>query len=211
MTNEQFNLLKNAKLIPVIQIDATQDAIPLVKTLIKAGIEIVEITMRTPVALDAIKAIRHEFNDLFILAGTVLSPEQAKQAMAAGANGIVTPGFNPLTIDYCVANDITIVPGAATPGEMEQAMNRGLSVLKFFPAEASGGISYLKAVSAPYSMLKFMPTGGINPKNINDYLEQNCVLCCGGSWMVDKSLIKEQKWDEIYSLSVDALKIVNKE
>lgn len=192
--------------VPVIQIDDIENALPLAKTLIDNGLPIAEVTLRSPVALDAIKLINKYYPDILLIAGTVTSPELASQASKAGAKLVVSPGFNPKTVEFCIENNIDILPGVATPGEMEQAMNFGLHTLKFFPAEANGGIRALKAISGPYTQLKFMATGGISPDNINDYLALDCVSCCGGSWMVDKTLIAEQRWEELGELIRNALR-----
>ncbi|WED23428.1 bifunctional 4-hydroxy-2-oxoglutarate aldolase/2-dehydro-3-deoxy-phosphogluconate aldolase [Vibrio sp. JC009] len=195
-----LELLAKTRVVPVIQIDNLDDAIPLAETLVKNGLPIAEVTLRSPVAMDAIRLISQKLPEMLVIAGTVTSPERAAQVMEAGASMVVSPGFNPKTVGYCVSNGIDIIPGVATPGEMEQAMNFGLSTVKFFPAEANGGIATLKAVSAPYSQLKFMPTGGITPANIQDYLALPSVTCCGGSWMVDKKLIANKDWGKLAEL-----------
>ncbi|PSW08294.1 2-dehydro-3-deoxyphosphogluconate aldolase [Photobacterium rosenbergii] len=193
-------ILEEMKVVPVIQIDRLEDAAPLAKALVDNGLPIAEVTLRSPVALDAIRVMSQQYPNLLVIAGTVTSPKQAQQAVDAGAHMVVSPGFNPITVKYCVENDIDIIPGVATPGEMEQAMNFALNTLKFFPAEANGGVKTLKAIAAPYQQLKFMPTGGVNPENLHNYLAQPNVICCGGSWMIDKSLIAQGKWDELGQL-----------
>lgn len=200
-----LELLANLKVVPVIQIDNIEDALPLAEVLIQNGMPVAEITLRSSSALEAIRLISQRFPEMLVIAGTVLNPKQADQAINAGATVIVSPGFNPETVRHCVAQGIDIIPGVATPGEMEQAMNFGLTTVKFFPAEVNGGVKALKAVSAPYQQLSFMPTGGITPSNINDYLTLPSVLCCGGSWMVDRKLISERKWDELAVLIQEAL------
>ena len=149
-----------------------------------------------------------EFPDMLIGAGTVLSTEQVDRAVAAGAKFIVSPGLNPKVVTYCQEKNIPIVPGVVTPTEMEQAMELGLKIVKFFPAEPSGGLAMIKAVAAPYTMLKFMPTGGINAKNVRDYLAYDKILACGGSWMVKGSLIDEDRFDEIKAMCREAVEIV---
>ena len=193
-------ILEEMKVVPVIQIDRLEDAAPLAKALVDNGLPIAEVTLRSPVALDAIRVMSQQYPNLLVIAGTVTSPKQAQQAVDAGAHMVVSPGFNPVTVKYCVENDIDIIPGVATPGEMEQAMNFALNTLKFFPAEANGGVKTLKAIAAPYQQLKFMPTGGVNPESLHSYLAQPNVICCGGSWMIDKSLIAQGKWDELGQL-----------
>ena len=197
MNPEQLQRLASNKVIPVIQIDNVEDALPLATTLLENGMPVAEITLRTEAALESIAIIARELPDMLVIAGTVLNPEQADQAIKAGAHMVVSPGFNPETVRHCVQNDIAIIPGVATPGEMEQAMMAGLNMVKFFPAEANGGKDFLKAVSAPYSQLKFMPTGGINPGNIDDYLALDQVICCGGSWMVKPDMIRRRQWNDI--------------
>lgn len=202
---QAIDLLANARVVPVIQIDNLEDAIPLAETLIENGLPIAEVTLRSPVALEAIQVISQRFPEMLLIAGTVTNPKQADQAIEAGAKIVVSPGFNPETVRHCATRGIDIIPGVATPGEMEQAMNFGLTMLKFFPAEANGGVETLKAVSGPYRQLSFMPTGGITPSNIKDYLALPSVVCCGGSWMVDKQLITGGRWDELGQLVRDVL------
>jgi len=203
-----LEILAAAKVVPVIQVDKVEDAIPLAETLIENGLPIAEVTLRSASALEAIQAISRRFPQMLLIAGTVTNPEQADQAIEAGAGMVVSPGFNPETVRHCVSRGIDIIPGVATPGEMEQAMNFGLTTLKFFPAEANGGVKTLKAVSGPYSQLTFMPTGGISPSNISDYLALPSVACCGGSWMVDKKLVSQHKWDELAQLIREAVALV---
>ncbi|KNH11946.1 2-dehydro-3-deoxyphosphogluconate aldolase [Vibrio lentus] len=205
---EALELLVKTKVVPVIQIDNVVDAIPLAETLIENGLPIAEVTLRSPVAMEAIQVIRSRFPEMLLIAGTVTNPELADQAVEAGATIVVSPGFNPETVRHCVSRGINIIPGVATPGEMEQAINFGLTTLKFFPAEANGGVQTLKAVSGPYSQLTFMPTGGITASNISDYLALPSVACCGGSWMVDKKLVAEHKWEELAVLIREAIDLV---
>ncbi|KAA8597645.1 bifunctional 4-hydroxy-2-oxoglutarate aldolase/2-dehydro-3-deoxy-phosphogluconate aldolase [Vibrio cyclitrophicus] len=205
---EALELLVKTKIVPVIQIDNIVDAIPLAETLIENGLPIAEVTLRSPVAMEAIQVIRSRFPEMLLIAGTVTNPELADQAVEAGATIVVSPGFNPETVRHCVSRGINIIPGVATPGEMEQAINFGLTTLKFFPAEANGGVQTLKAVSGPYSQLTFMPTGGITASNISDYLALPSVACCGGSWMVDKKLVAEHKWEELAVLIREAIDLV---
>ncbi len=197
MKKEYYEQLKAARVIPVIQLDRKEDALPLAETMITNGMNIAEVTLRSDAALDAMEAMAKAFPEMLMIAGTVLNPAQVDQAINAGANMVVSPGFNPTTVAYCVDKKIDIIPGVMTPGEMEQAMMHGLRMVKFFPAEASGGVNFLKAISAPYRNLEFMPTGGINPNNVSEYLALPQVVCCGGSWMVKPELVKSQNWDEI--------------
>lgn len=205
--NQALTLMEQTKVVPVIQINEVADAAPLAKALMDNGLPIAEVTLRSEAALESIRIMRETCPELLVIAGTVITPEQAEQAYEAGAQLVVSPGFNPRTIEFCQKMNIPVIPGVATPGEMEQAMNFGLSVLKFFPAEANGGVTMLKAVSAPYQKLRFMPTGGITTSNINSYLALPNVVCCGGSWMIDKELIAQGKWDELGSLIQQAVAV----
>ena len=202
---EQF---QKTRIVPVIAIDDPAKAVPLVTAMSKGGVPIAEITFRTAAGEEAIRRVAKECPDIVVGAGTVLTCEQVDKAIAAGAQFIVSPGFNPKVVDYCLQKGILITPGVVTPSEMEQAIERGLNVVKFFPAEPAGGLNYLKAVSAPYPMLKFMPTGGVGPKNLKEYLAFAKILACGGSWMATKALIGEAKWDEITALCQEATDLV---
>lgn len=192
-------------IVPVIAIDDAKDAEPLAKALIDGGLPCAEVTFRTDAAEEAIKIISEKFPEMIVGAGTVLTTEQADRAKAAGAKFIVSPGFNRKTVEYCQKIGIPMVPGIATPGEVEQAIECGLDVVKFFPAEQNGGIAKIKAMAAPYTKMHFMPTGGVNKNNLNDYLSFNKVVCAGGSWMVKKDLIAAGKFDEIEALVADAV------
>lgn len=196
-----FEKLKLTKLIPVLSIENVEDAIPLAKALKNAGIDVIEITYRTEAAFDSIKKISEEVDGMLILAGTVLTPHMAENAIEAGASGIVSPGFNEETVDWCISRNITIIPGVASPSEVEMAIRKGLKVVKLFPAEILGGVKYIKSLSGPYNKIKFMPTGGINSQNILDYLELNNVVCCGGSWLVQDEKLKEKKYEEIEKIA----------
>ena len=188
-------------LIPVIKISDVETAVPLAKALCAGGLPAAEITFRTPCAAEAIAAITKELPHMLVGAGTVLTPEQADRAVAAGAKFIVSPGLNPTVVKHCQSIGVPILPGCATPSEIEQALELGLSVVKFFPAEAAGGLPMIKAMSAPYGGVKFMPTGGINEENLLSYLGFNKIVACGGSFMVKDSLISEGKFDEITVLT----------
>ena len=195
------------KIIPVIIIDEVENSIPLASALIDGGLPIAEITFRTKAAKESIEKIAKEFPKMLLGAGTVLSVDQVKSAVDAGAKFIVSPGLNPKVVEYCLTNNIPITPGIATPTEVERALELNLDVVKFFPAEALGGLNYLKAISAPYENLKFIPTGGIDEKNLQSYLQFPKVLACGGTWMVKNDLINNKKFNEIKSLSAAALSI----
>ena len=193
-------------IIPVIAMDDAEKAVPLAQALVKGGLPAAEVTFRTAAAEDAIRRIVAEVPDMLVGAGTVLTKEQADRAIAAGAQFIVSPGFNPEITRYVLDKGVAMMPGTATPGEMEQAMSMGLDVVKFFPAEQNGGVAKLKAVAGPYTTLRWMPTGGVNTKNMMDYLSFDKIIACGGTWMVKKDLIEGEKWDEITRICQDAVK-----
>ncbi|MEZ8464610.1 bifunctional 4-hydroxy-2-oxoglutarate aldolase/2-dehydro-3-deoxy-phosphogluconate aldolase [Vibrio splendidus] len=203
--NEQ---LANLKVIPVIAINRAEDAIPLGKALVENGMPCAEITLRTECAIEAIRIMRKEFPDMLIGSGTVLTNEQVDASIEAGVDFIVSPGFNPRTVQYCIDKGVAIVPGVNNPSLVEQAMEMGLRTLKFFPAEPSGGTGMLKALTAVYPV-KFMPTGGVSLKNVDEYLSIPSVLACGGTWMVPTNLIDEGKWNELGKLVRDAVDHVN--
>ncbi|WP_404972342.1 bifunctional 4-hydroxy-2-oxoglutarate aldolase/2-dehydro-3-deoxy-phosphogluconate aldolase [Vibrio campbellii] len=201
--------LKALKVIPVIAIDKAEDIIPLGKVLAENGLPAAEITFRSAAAVEAIRLLRETQPDMLIGAGTVLNREQAIAAKEAGATFIVSPGFNPNTVQACQEIGIDIVPGVNNPSTVEAALEMGLTTLKFFPAEASGGINMVKSLLAPYTDIELMPTGGINPANIKDYLAIPRVLACGGTWMVDKKLIEAGNWEELARLTREAVALVN--
>ncbi|ELA9428120.1 bifunctional 4-hydroxy-2-oxoglutarate aldolase/2-dehydro-3-deoxy-phosphogluconate aldolase [Vibrio parahaemolyticus] len=201
--------LKALKVIPVIAIDKAEDIIPLGKVLAENGLPAAEITFRSAAAAEAIRLLRETQPDMLIGAGTVLNREQAIAAKEAGATFIVSPGFNPNTVKACQEIGIDIVPGVNYPSTVEAALEMGLTTLKFFPAEASGGINMVKSLLAPYTDIELMPTGGINPANIKDYLAIPRVLACGGTWMVDKKLIEAGNWEELARLTREAVALVN--
>ncbi len=195
-------------IVPVVVINDAKDAKPLAEALIRGGLPCAEVTFRTDAAEESIRIISENFPEMLVGAGTVLTPEQADRAVAAGAKFIVAPGFNPKVVKHCIEKGYCMAPGTATPSEMEQAMDLGLDVVKFFPAENNGGLSMIKAVAAPYVNLKFMPTGGINANNVRDYLGFSKILCCGGSWMVKNDLIKAGNFARIEELTKEAAAIV---
>ena len=200
--------LRTIKIVPVIALDNAIDAVPLGAALRKSGIPVAEITFRSPAAAEAIRRLRDADPDILIAAGTVLNAAQAKAAQQAGADFIVSPGFNPNTVKACQDMDIPITPGINNPTAIEAALENGIDTVKYFPAEASGGIPMLKALLSPYAMLKIMPTGGINAKNIRDYLAIKNVIACGGSWMVEKSLLAAQNWAEVERLGKETVALV---
>jgi 2-dehydro-3-deoxyphosphogluconate aldolase/(4S)-4-hydroxy-2-oxoglutarate aldolase len=192
-------------IVPVVAIDNAEDARPLAKALCAGGLPVAEVTFRTACAEEAIRIMASEFPDMLIGAGTVLTCEQVDKAVNAGAKFIVSPGLNPTVVKYCVDKGVPVTPGCSSPSDIERALELGLEVVKFFPAEAAGGLKMIKAMSAPYGKVKFMPTGGINASNLKDYLDFKKIIACGGSWMVDKALIKAKDFDKIEALTRTAV------
>lgn len=206
--DEIINLFGKIKIIPVITIEDVKDAVPLADALIAGGLPCAEITFRTSAA-EGVISILGERKDIHTGAGSVLTVDQAKLAVDNGAGFIVSPGFNPRVVEYCLDNKIPVFPGACTPSDFTLAVEYKLLILKFFPAEVLGGLPTLKAMSAPFPMLKFIPTGGINAQNIKEYLQFPQVFACGGSWMVKKELIKGKKFGEIQQLVSEAVSLVS--
>ena len=197
--------IQELKIIPVVKIENAQDAVPLGRALMDGGLPVAEITFRTNAAHESIGNLARDLPELCVGAGTVLTIKQVNMALDAGARFILTPGFNTRIVDYCINRDIPIFPGANSPTQIDMGLERELRVLKFFPAEASGGIGMLQAMSDPYGGIRFMPTGGINAQNIADYLGLPGVIACGGSWMVHPKLISEENFDEVTRLTREAL------
>ncbi|PSU35466.1 bifunctional 4-hydroxy-2-oxoglutarate aldolase/2-dehydro-3-deoxy-phosphogluconate aldolase [Photobacterium lutimaris] len=191
--------LSAMKVVPVIAIKDADNAQPLAKVLVENGLPCAEITFRTEAAAESIRLMREAYPEMLIGAGTVLTTEQVDQAVEAGADFIVSPGLNPTTVAYCQQKSVAVIPGVNNPSLVEQAMSLGLKTLKFFPAEPSGGIGMLKALSAVYPV-EFMPTGGISPTNVADYLALEKVIACGGTWMVPNNLIDQGDWHAIGQL-----------
>lgn len=200
--------METYRLIPVIKIAQLDDALPLVDALAHASLPIAEITFRTAIAAEAIALLKKERPDVLLGAGTVLSVEQVKKAVEAGASFIVAPGFNPTVVDYCIAEGITVIPGVNSPTDVEMGLSRGLKVLKFFPAQVSGGTEMLKALGSVYEV-QFVPTGGINETNLRSYLSLPNVIACGGSWMVKPELIEAKKFDEIFTITSRAMALAH--
>ena len=192
-------------IVPVIALDDAKDAEPLAKALVEGGIPCAEVTFRTACAADVIKIMTTKYPELLVGAGTVLTTEQGDRAVEAGAKFIVSPGLNPKVVKYCVDKGIPVTPGTSNPSDVEQAIELGLEVVKFFPAEQAGGLAMIKAMSAPYVNMKFMPTGGINADNLTSYLDFKKIIACGGSWMVKKDLVAAGKFDEITKLTRQAV------
>lgn len=200
--------LKRIGIVPVVVLDDAKDAFPLAEALCKGGLPCAEVTFRTAAAEESIRIMAKAFPDMLVGAGTVLTIEQADRAIDAGAKFVVSPGFNPKVTEHVLKRGVPMTPGVCTPTEIEAAMQFGLDVLKFFPAEPSGGLNMIKALAAPYVGLSFMPTGGIDAKNVRDYLKYDRIVACGGSWMVKSDLVRDGKFDEIEKLVRDAADIV---
>ena len=208
--NEVLEKIQEIGIVPVVVLDDAKDAAPLAKALCEGGLPCAEVTFRTAAAEESIRIMSEQFPEMLVGAGTVLTTEQVDRAVAAGAKFIVSPGMNPRIVKYCVEKGILITPGCANPSDIEQALENGLDVVKFFPAEPAGGLKMIKAMAAPYVGVKFMPTGGINQNNVRDYLAYDRILACGGSWMVKGDLVKDGKYDEIRRLTREAVSLVKK-
>ena len=203
--NPVLEKIQKLGIVPVVVLNDAKDASPLAKALCEGGLPCAEVTFRTEAAEEAIKIMSQEFPEMLVGAGTVLTTDQVDRAVAAGAKFIVSPGLNPKIVRYCTERNIPITPGTCNPSDVELAIELGLEVVKFFPAEASGGLEMIKAMSAPYTNVRFMPTGGINQKNLTTYLDFPKIIACGGSWMVSGDLIKEGNFDKIRELTEDAV------
>ena len=193
--------------VPVVVLNDTKDALPLAEALIKGGLPCAEVTFRTDAAEESIRLMCEKYPEMLVGAGTVLTTDQVDRAVAAGAKFIVSPGFDPEIVDYCLSKNIPVLPGCITPSEVAQAVKRGLKVVKFFPAEQAGGVAMIKAMAAPYTMVKFMPTGGISTKNLKDYLSCDKIICCGGSWMVKGDMIKNGEFEKIAEMTKEAVEL----
>lgn len=200
--------LRELGIVPVVVLHNAEDALPLAGALIKGGLPCAEVTFRTNAAEDAIRRITEEYPEMLVGAGTVLTVEQVERARDAGAGFIVSPGFDPEIVDYCLIKKIPVLPGCVTPSEIGQAVKRGLKVVKFFPSEAFGGVAAIKALAAPYTMVRFMPTGGVNAQNLRDYLGCDKVIACGGSWMVKGDLIREGAFERICEMTKEVVELV---
>ena len=203
--NPVLEKIQQLGIVPVVVLNDARDASPLAKALCDGGLPCAEVTFRTEAAEEAIRIMSQEFPEMLVGAGTVLTTDQVDRAVAAGAQFIVSPGLNPKIVRYCTERNIPITPGTCNPSDVELAIELGLEVVKFFPAEASGGLDMIKAMSAPYTNVRFMPTGGINQKNLTTYLDFPKIIACGGSWMVSGDLIKEGNFDKIRELTEDAV------
>ncbi len=206
--NEVLKQINEIGIVPVVVLDDAKDAKPLAEALCAGGLPCAEVTFRTEAAEESIRIMASEFPEMLVGAGTVLTTDQVDRAVAAGAKFIVSPGLNPRIVKYCVEKGILITPGCSNASDIELALENGLDVVKFFPAEPAGGLNMIKALAAPYVNVKFMPTGGINAKNVRDYLAYNRIIACGGSWMVKADLIKNGEYDKITAMCKEAVEIV---
>ena len=203
--NEVLEKIQKIGIVPVVVLNDAKDAAPLAKALCDGGLPCAEVTFRTEAAEESIRIMAEQFPQMLVGAGTVLTTEQVDRAVAAGAKFIVSPGLNPKVVKYCIEKGVPVTPGTANPSDVEQAIELGLEVVKFFPAEAAGGLNMIKSMAAPYTNMKFMPTGGINAKNINSYLAFPKILACGGSWMVKGDLVAAGEFDKITELTKEAV------
>ena len=206
--NEVLMKIGQMGIVPVVVLNDVKNAVPLAQSLINGGLPCAEVTFRTEAAQQSIAEISKNFPQMFVGAGTILTTEQVDRAVDAGAKFIVSPGFNPKVVEYCIKKGYPVTPGIMTPTELEMALEFGLDVVKFFPAENAGGLKMIKAMAAPYTKMKFMPTGGINPQNVREYLQCDKILACGGSWMVKGDLINSGNFAEIEKLTKEASQIV---
>lgn len=203
--NKVLEEISKIGIVPVIALENVEDAAPLAKALCDGGLPCAEVTFRTDAAEESIRIMSEQFPEMLVGAGTVLTTEQVDRAVNAGAKFIVSPGLNPKVVKYCVEKNIPVTPGCANPSDVEAAIELGLEVVKFFPAEAAGGLNMIKSMAAPYTKMKFMPTGGINAKNLTSYLDFKKIIACGGSWMVSPALVAAKDWDGITALTKEAV------
>ena len=206
--NQIIEKISELKIVPVVVLNDAKDALPLAKALVDGGLPCAEVTFRTDAAEESIRIMAEAYPDMLVGAGTVLTTDQVDRAVAAGAKFIVSPGLNPRIVKYCNEKGVLIMPGCANASDIEQALENGLEVVKFFPAEQAGGLPMIKALAAPYVNVKFMPTGGVNQKNINDYLSFKRIIACGGTWMVKNDLVEAGNFEEITRLTKEALELV---
>lgn len=206
--SQMLKKIEEFGVVPVVVLNDAKDAAPLAKALCEGGLPCAEVTFRTEAAEESIRIMATEFPEMIIGAGTVLTIDQVDRAVAAGARFIVSPGFDPEIVDYCILKNIVVLPGCITPSEVAQAVKRGLEVVKFFPAEQFGGIATIKALAAPYTGVRFMPTGGISAKNLADYLGFKKIVACGGSWMVKGDLVTAGEFDKIKEMTAEAVALV---
>lgn len=205
---EVLKKVEELKIVPVVVLEDEKDAVPLGRALIRGGLPVAEVTFRTAAAAAAIKAMSEAFPEMLVGAGTVINVKQCKEAVACGAQFIVTPGYSEEVTQYCCENNIPILPGVCTPTELMMVVNHELPVAKFFPAAQFGGLQTIKAMSAPFPQMRFMPTGGVSEANILEYLADDKIIAAGGSWMVKGDLIKAGKFDEIEAMTRSAVDLV---
>ena len=198
--------LARAGVVPVVVLEDAKDAVPTAKAMLAGGVDVMEITFRTAAAADSIKAVADSCPDMLVGAGTVLNLTQCKLAVEMGAKFIVSPGFDAEVVDWCIANNIPVTPGCVTPTEITAAVNRGLKVIKFFPANVYGGLNAMKNLSAPFVGIKFLPTGGVNAANIKEYIDAPFIHAVGGSWVCPKDAVKAGDWGKITALCAEARK-----
>lgn len=208
MAEELMKQIECMGILPVIKLNDAKDAVPLAKALCEGGLPCAEVTFRTEAAEESIRLMHEAYPDMVLAAGTVLTTEQVDRAVAAGASVIVSPGFDPEVVDYCISKNIPVMPGIVTPSELAQAVKRGLTRVKFFPATAAGGIKMIKAMCAAYTTVRIMPTGGINTSNLEEFLSCDKIFCCGGSWMVKGDMIKAGEFDKIQKMTEEAVALV---
>lgn len=208
--SDTISKIKSFGVVPVVALEDAGQAAPLAEAFLEGGLGIIEITFRTEAAAESIRKVRREAPNMFTGAGTVLSVDQVKAAVDSGAQFIVTPGFNESVVDYCVSQKIPITPGINNPTGIEMALQRGLSVVKFFPAELSGGTAMVKALSGPYRKIGFIPTGGVKPENLESYLRLPSVVACGGTWLAPKEVLAKGNFKKVASLTAEAMAIVRR-
>lgn len=206
--NEVLKKIQEIGILPVVVLEDAKDAKPLANALCEGGLPLAEVTFRTSAAKESIEIMSSQFPDMLVGAGTVLSVEQVKEAIKAGAKFIVSPGFDDEVVNYCLENNILVTPGTCTPSDVQKCYKLGLEVVKFFPAEPSGGLNMIKAIAAPYTTIKFIPTGGIDLNNMSNYLSYEKIFAIGGSWMVKGSLVKNGEFDKIKQMTKEAVERV---
>ena len=206
--SEMLKQIEGFGVVPVVVLNDAKDAAPLAKALCDGGLPCAEVTFRTEAAEESIRIMTEQFPEMLIGAGTVLTIDQVDRAVGAGAKFIVSPGFDPEIVDYCISKNIVVLPGCVTPSEVIQAVKRGLEVIKFFPAEQYGGVATLKALSAAFPKARFMPTGGVSAKNLAEYLGFKKIVACGGSWMVKGDLVAAGEFDKIKEMTAEAVALV---
>jgi 2-dehydro-3-deoxyphosphogluconate aldolase/(4S)-4-hydroxy-2-oxoglutarate aldolase len=205
---DMLEKLSLAGLVPVIKVEDAKDAVPLCRALAEGGLPVAEITFRSAAAVEAIRLVHEQLPQVILGAGTVLTTEQVDRAVAAGAAYIVSPGINPKVVEYCQKKNVPVLPGCANPSDIETALSLGLKTVKFFPAEALGGLNLIKALSAPYGNVTFVPTGGISEKNLVEYLSFPKVVACGGSWMVPQDAVDAKDWEKIKAITKSAVALL---